>query len=164
MGWKPPCCAEALGQPVPSLFWRSGGRQMALPSSRVVPVNTCPVLRPRWCPAGSPYRLQVCCLPLFRQRRLIHDNLLFRGSIARPMSLFHPVSHFHYWFYAWISLLTGWLGFSQMGLELCRVLGSHPLDNFDKFQGFCYSVPAFSFPNVSDFLGTTESKVNVSSG
>jgi hypothetical protein len=47
-----------------------GGRQKALPSSRVVPVNTCPALRPRWCPENSPFRLQDCCLPLFRQRRL----------------------------------------------------------------------------------------------
>ena len=26
---------------------------------------------------------------------LFHDNLLFRGSFARPMSLLHPVSHVH---------------------------------------------------------------------
>jgi hypothetical protein len=29
-------------------------RQVALPSSRVPPVKTCPALRPRWCPAHSP--------------------------------------------------------------------------------------------------------------
>jgi hypothetical protein len=69
------------------------------------------------------------------------------------MSLFHPVSHFHYWFYAWISLLTGWLGFSQMGLELCRVLGSHPLDNIDKFQGFAM-ISSSPFPMSRAFLGT----------
>ena len=32
----------------------SARRQMALPSSRVPPVKTCPALRPRWCPAHSP--------------------------------------------------------------------------------------------------------------
>src|SRR5215831_7570709 len=29
-------------------------RQMVLPSSRVIPLKTCPALRPRWCPAHSP--------------------------------------------------------------------------------------------------------------
>ncbi len=47
-----------------------GGRQMALPSSRVVPLNVCPALRPRWCPVRSPFRLQDCCLPFRQQRRL----------------------------------------------------------------------------------------------
>ena len=35
---------------------------MALPSSQVTPLNTCPALRPRWCPDHSPYRSQDCCL------------------------------------------------------------------------------------------------------
>ncbi len=47
-----------------------GGRQMALPSFRVVPLNVCPALRPRWCPARSPFRFQDCCLPFRQQRRL----------------------------------------------------------------------------------------------
>ena len=29
-------------------------RQLALPSSQVTPVSTCPALRPRWCPEHSP--------------------------------------------------------------------------------------------------------------
>jgi len=33
--------------PIPSGI--PGGRQPALPSSRVAPVSTCPALRPRWC-------------------------------------------------------------------------------------------------------------------
>ena len=45
-------------------------KQLALPSSQVIPVSTCPVLRPRWCPAHSPYRIQDCCLPLTARRRL----------------------------------------------------------------------------------------------
>ena len=56
--------AEALVQPVPFLFWRLGGRQMAIPSSRVIPLNTCPDLGSRWYPGDSPFRLQDCCLPL----------------------------------------------------------------------------------------------------
>jgi hypothetical protein len=37
--------------PIPGI---SSRRQVALPSSRVPPVKTCPALRPRWCPAHSP--------------------------------------------------------------------------------------------------------------
>lgn len=69
-GWKPPYVAEALDQPVPFIFWRFGGRQVALPSSRVVPLYTCPALRPRWFPADSPFRLRDCCLPHVGMRRL----------------------------------------------------------------------------------------------
>jgi hypothetical protein len=54
---------------------------MAIPSSRVVPLNTCPALRPRWCPASSPFRFQDCCLPSFAQRRLSQSFLLV---ILRP--------------------------------------------------------------------------------
>jgi len=39
-------------------------KQMALPSSQTIPLNACPALGPRWCPAHSPYRAQDCCLPL----------------------------------------------------------------------------------------------------
>jgi hypothetical protein len=42
------------------------GRQVALPSSRVVHLNTCPGLGPRWYPGGLPLRSQDCCLPLMR--------------------------------------------------------------------------------------------------
>lgn len=106
-----------------------GGRQMALPSSRVVPLNVCPALRPRWCPASSPFRFQDCCLPFRQQRRLspvlfwlslVHHHILFRGSITRPAFLFHPVPYFHCWFCTWVSLLTCWLDFDQMGFELRR--------------------------------------------
>src|SRR5262249_2641017 len=44
--------------------------QRALPSSRVPPLDTCPALRPRWCPAPSPKRTQDCCLPATAHRRL----------------------------------------------------------------------------------------------
>ena len=55
--------ARAFGHPVP----QSGNvtrRQVALPSSRATPMNACPALRPRWCPAHSPWRTQDCCLPV----------------------------------------------------------------------------------------------------
>ncbi len=45
-------------------------RQVALPRSRVPPRDTCPALRPRWCPAHSPYRTQDCGLPVSGTRRL----------------------------------------------------------------------------------------------
>ena len=37
---------------------------MALPSSRVSPMPTCPALRPRWCPRLLPSRAWDYCLPL----------------------------------------------------------------------------------------------------
>ena len=42
-------------------------------------MSTCPGLRPRWCPARSPYRPQDYCLPLTSQRRLSPPDL--RGII-----------------------------------------------------------------------------------
>ena len=66
---KPPDYARAFGHPVPH-SGRMARRQVALPSSRATPVETCPVLRPRWCPEHSPSRLQDCCLPATGNRRL----------------------------------------------------------------------------------------------
>jgi hypothetical protein len=54
-----------LGYPV--FFSR---RQVALPSSRAILVITCPVLRPRWCPAYLPWRIQDCCFPTFANCQL----------------------------------------------------------------------------------------------
>ena len=95
---KPPDHARAFGHPVP----QSGSltrRQVALPSSRATPVNTCPALRPRWCPAYSPSRTQDCCLPATGNRRrsslyrlesypVVHDYTLF-GAPSRGL---HPCS------------------------------------------------------------------------
>ena len=66
---KRPAHARACGHPVPpsGAITRS---PMALPRSRVPPVQTCPALRPRWCPAHSPKRTQDYCLPATGNRRL----------------------------------------------------------------------------------------------
>ena len=61
--------ARAFGHPVPHSGYKTR-RQVALPSSRVPLLKTCPALRPRWCPAYSPYRTQDCCLPALANRRL----------------------------------------------------------------------------------------------
>jgi hypothetical protein len=93
---KRPDHARAFGHSVP----HSGSetrRQVALPSSRVTPLDTCPVLRPRWCPAHSPYRTQDCYLPVTGNRRLsspyplesypfVHDSTHF-GAQSRGL---HP--------------------------------------------------------------------------
>ena len=80
-----------------------------LPSSRVTPLRTCPGLRPRWCPAHSPCRLQDCCLPLkFTASTFsLYDQkdypigpqlYIFRGSIQslypRSIQLQTPVAGF----------------------------------------------------------------------
>jgi len=66
-----PVNARALDLPVPLIFRvLSQGSLLALPSSRVTPLSTCPGLRPRWCPHHLPYRNEDCCLPLHSSRRL----------------------------------------------------------------------------------------------
>ena len=61
-------------------------RQWALPSSRVTPLGTCPVLRPRWCPVHSPFRVQDCCLPLHAKRRL---SFLLRREVILLSTTIH---------------------------------------------------------------------------
>ena len=121
---KLPNHARAFDHPVPHSGYGTR-RQVALPSSRVPPVKTCPALRPRWCPAHSPYRTQDCCLPARAHRRLsprsfLRDILL---STTLPISALNDA--------AWLlatpgsvrplagrhagSLLTGWLGVRQVG-------------------------------------------------
>ena len=123
---KPPGHARAFGHPVPHSGYGTR-RQVALPRSRVPPVKTCPALRPRWCPAYSPYRTQDCCLPALAHRRLsppylvrdillsttIHISGLNHAAclLALPGSV-RPLTGRHAG-----SLLTGWLGFDQVGLE-----------------------------------------------
>jgi hypothetical protein len=43
--------AWSTGTPLPVLFTR---KHLALPSSQATLLNSCPALRPRWCPAHSP--------------------------------------------------------------------------------------------------------------
>src|SRR5882672_5443446 len=104
---------------------------MALPSSRVTPLYACPALRPRWCPAHSPYRTQDCCLPALAHRRLsprtslraillsttLHISGLNHAAclLATPCSM-RPLTGRHAG-----SLLTGWLGVSQVGFEPSRL-------------------------------------------
>src|SRR5712691_13381843 len=62
---------QGLWSPGPPLLRAlSSRRQGALPRSHVPPLETCPALRPRWCPAHSPQRTQDCCLPVTGNRRL----------------------------------------------------------------------------------------------
>src|SRR5262245_28861757 len=67
-------------------------RQVALPSSRVTPGDTCPALRPRWSPVGSPQRLRDCCLPVPRNRRLspLHVlRVILMSTIIKISGLHH---------------------------------------------------------------------------
>src|SRR5215467_12942774 len=52
--------------------------------------------------------------------------------MTRPASSLPPASYAHCWAGTWSSLLTGWLGFGQVGLE---PPGSHPLGNSNLFHG-----------------------------
>lgn len=105
---KPPDRARAFGRPVP----QSGNvarRQVALPSSRGTLMDTCPALRPRWCPLHSPKRVWDCCLPATGNRRLfppyvlegypaVHHYTLFgapsRGLHPRSLQLRTPITGF----------------------------------------------------------------------
>ena len=81
---------------------------------------------------------------------LVHDHILFRGSITRPAFLFYPVPYVHYWFCTWVSLLTCWLGFDQMGFELRRVSRLAPIGQHCQISRICYAF-FISFPDVSGF-------------
>ena len=114
------CCTDT-----PNRY--STRRQLALPSSRVTPINACPALRPRWYPDHSPCRNQDYSLPTHQNRRLSPAErdypfgpplYIFRGSITQPASLIHLASDFRYRFCPQVSLLPCWLGFGQVGLEL----------------------------------------------
>lgn len=89
---------------------KSARRHRALPSSRVDPMNACPALRPRWCPARLPLRTQDCCLPPVGQRRLslpglwrvismsttIHFSGLNNAAcILAPSGFKHPITGMH---------------------------------------------------------------------
>ena len=86
----PGCCLRRS-----PLFRRSfPWRREALPSSRITLLPTCPALRPRWCPARSPWRGQDCCLPMSAYRRrwgqlpglvLGPPLYIFRSSMTRPV-------------------------------------------------------------------------------
>src|SRR5262245_53821550 len=127
---KRPAHARAFDHPVPPSG--SGTRSpMARPSSRVSPVQTCPALRPRWCPAHAPQRPQDCCLPGRAHRRLpttLHVSgrhhaayLLATPGFVRPLTG-RPAG----------SLLTGWLDVHQVGFAH----GTHPLGNNNQFHAF----------------------------
>ena len=113
--------------PSPGLSSRS---QVALPSSRVPPVKTCPALRPRWRPAHSPKRTQDSGLPVTGHRRLpttIHVSGLTHAAylLATPGSV-RPFTGRHAG-----SLLTCWLDFSQGGFALPS---AHLLGNINQFR------------------------------
>jgi len=67
VGQQTPGCCSCRS---PSLRLLLPRRREALPSSRITPLNSCPGLRPRWCPTRSPWRKQDCCLPADAYRRL----------------------------------------------------------------------------------------------
>ena len=129
---KRPVHARAFGHPVPHSGYATR-RQVTLPSSRVPPVKTCPALRPRWCPAHSPYCAQDCCLPATGNSRLaspytleryprVHDYTHFeapsRGLPPRYTRLRTPLlAETHAG-----SLLTCWRGFRQVGLAPYRLV------------------------------------------
>src|SRR5262249_612271 len=51
--------------------------------------------------------------------------------MTRPASSLPPASYAHCWAGTWSSLLTGWLGVSQVGFE---PEGSHPLGHNNQFH------------------------------
>jgi len=65
-------------------------RQLALPSLRVTPLNTCPGLRPRWCPVHSPYRRPDCRFPTqCTASAFTSDNL----RLILMTTTIHPPAH-----------------------------------------------------------------------
>jgi hypothetical protein len=102
-------------------------RREALPSSRVTPLNACPALRLRWCPARSPWRGQDCCLPgsahcrlSIRLPGLIRGPQLyiFRSSMTRPApSPSLCFAHRRFGDRTSVRLSTCWLGLGRTGFS-----------------------------------------------
>src|SRR5262249_52536546 len=98
--WSPRRARGLVEAPSPRQgFWSPGPHAgsvtrspVALPSSRVPPVQTCPALSPRWCPGHSPKRTQDGCLPGPGNRRL-PTTYTFRGSLTRPAGSLHLASY-----------------------------------------------------------------------
>jgi hypothetical protein len=103
-------------------------RREALPSSRITLVPTCPALRPRWCPARSPWCEQDCCLPARGCRRLwvrlpglillatiIHFSEFNDAACVLALPLLRtPLLSGR----TSVRLPTRWLAFGRVGLEL----------------------------------------------
>jgi hypothetical protein len=117
-------------------------RREVLPSSRITPLNACPALRPRWCPARSPEHGQDCGLPNtgFRRLSIRLPNLSFdhhytffavqfRGLRPRLPSASHTASRRSHFGSATGLVASLWPG----GID--RLTPTHPLGNNDKFQG-----------------------------
>ena len=115
-------------------------RREALPSSRFTPLNTCPALRPRWCPARLPCRVLARCLPgtgwgrlwvrlpeLILLSTIIHFSEFNDAACVLTLPLLRtpPLSG-----RTSVRLPTWWLAFGRVGLESA----SHPLGNIDEFQ------------------------------
>jgi hypothetical protein len=110
----------------------SSRRPVALPRSRVPPVQTCPALRPRGCPAHSPSRAQDCGLPVRANRRLTTTlpiaGLPHAAGLLAPPGFVRPLTGRHAG-----SLLPCWRSLSQVGLA---PHSAHPLGNTNQFRGF----------------------------
>ena len=63
--------------------------------------------------------------------------------MTRPASSLAPASYAHCWAGTWSSLLTGWLGFGQVGLE---PPDSHPLGNINQFHEITLNSKASGLP------------------
>src|ERR1051325_7974912 len=117
-------------------------RREVLPSSRITPLNACPDLRPRWCPACLPCRRQDCCLPdvdpvgfpsgcpdLSFDHHYTPFGAQFRGLRPRLPSASHTVSRRSHFGSATDPVASLWSG------GICRLSPTHPLGNNDEFQG-----------------------------
>ena len=112
----------------------SARRQMAIPSSQVTPMCTCPGLRPRavsrilaHCASRTAafHRLQgVGFHPAAAGLSQCPRLYIFRGSITRPAHLLRLASDSRYRAYPQTSLLTCSLGSSQVGLPINRSVGA----------------------------------------
>ena len=162
--------AGRVGQQTPGCWLRRSPllrrlfprRREALPSSRITPLNTCPALRPRWCPARSPWRGQDCCLPTALHTVGFGSGCpdlsccpplyIFRSSMTRPVFSPSPLLRTPpLGDRPSVRLPTWWLAFGRVGLE---AFASHPLGNIDDVSRGVTSILTSRI-----YLGTTSALV-----
>jgi hypothetical protein len=138
---------ETLSIPNPH-FGFSPRRKVDLPGSRVSPVRTCPVLRPRRFLHTTAARRVSYCLPDAPSRRLNRDYTHFGAPEPQPVRSILPVPHPELLRRTRDSLLPSQRTLGRWDFLFCPQI-SHPLGNTSESH-----ITLVPFPSLRAFPGT----------